>query len=43
MSWSEALGAAGKAYAADWSEARMCEAILVLYRSLQPNQALPAA
>lgn len=33
---AQALGAAGKAYAAGWSEARMGEAILALYQSLHP-------
>jgi glycosyltransferase involved in cell wall biosynthesis len=40
---AKALGLAGKAYAATWSEARMCEAVLALYQSLQPEQALRAA
>lgn len=34
---AQALGAAGKAYAAGWSEARMCEAILALYHTLHPK------
>jgi glycosyltransferase involved in cell wall biosynthesis len=33
---AQALGAAGKAYAATWNEARMCEAVLALYQSLHP-------
>ncbi len=36
---AQALGAAGKAYAANWSEARMGETILALYQSLQPEAA----
>ncbi len=36
---AQALGAAGKAYAADWSEARMGGAILALYQSLHPEAA----
>jgi len=40
---AQALGAAGKVYAAGWSEARMCEAILALYQSLYPDRALCAA
>jgi 1,2-diacylglycerol 3-alpha-glucosyltransferase len=32
-----ALGAAGKTYAANWSEARMGDAILALYHTLQPG------
>jgi glycosyltransferase involved in cell wall biosynthesis len=40
---AKALGLAGKTYAATWSEARMCEAVLALYQSLQPEQALRAA
>jgi glycosyltransferase involved in cell wall biosynthesis len=36
---AQALGAAGKAYAANWSEARMGDAILALYQSLQPDAA----
>lgn len=35
----QALGATGKAYAANWSEARMGEAILALYQSLHPEAA----
>ncbi|MCL5060965.1 MAG: hypothetical protein M1449_11105 [Candidatus Thermoplasmatota archaeon] len=34
---AQALGAAGKAYAATWNEARMCEAILALYQNLHPE------
>ncbi|KVW92789.1 glycosyltransferase [Thiobacillus denitrificans] len=34
---AQALGAAGKAYAAGWSESRMCEAILALYQNLHPK------
>lgn len=34
---AQALGAAGKTYAANWSEARMGEAVLALYRSLHPE------
>ncbi|MHB1214247.1 MAG: glycosyltransferase [Thiobacillus sp.] len=37
---AQALGAAGKTYAAGWSEARMCASILALYHSLQPDTAL---
>lgn len=36
---AQALGAAGKAYAAEWSEARMGDAILALYQSLLPEAA----
>ena len=36
---AQALGAAGKAYAATWSEARMGEAVLALYQSLHPEAA----
>lgn len=38
---ARALGEAGKAYAASWSEARMIAAVLALYRDLQSNAALP--
>lgn len=34
---AQALGAAGKAYAATWNEAGMCAAILALYQSLHPE------
>jgi glycosyltransferase involved in cell wall biosynthesis len=34
---ARALGAAGKAYAAGWSEGRMAEAIIALYQSLHPE------
>jgi 1,2-diacylglycerol 3-alpha-glucosyltransferase len=40
---AQALGAMGKIYAESWSEARMVEAILGLYRSLQPERVLCAA
>jgi hypothetical protein len=40
---AQALGAVGKAYAATWSEARMCEAVLSLYQTLHPEGALRAA
>ncbi len=40
---AQALGAAGKGYAAGWSEARMCEAILALYQTLHPEHALCTA
>jgi 1,2-diacylglycerol 3-alpha-glucosyltransferase len=36
---AQALGAAGKAYAANWSEARMGESVLALYQSLHPEAA----
>ena len=36
---AQALGAAGKAYAANWSEARMGEAVVALYQSLHPHAA----
>ena len=36
---AQALGVAGKVYAAGWSEARMCEAILALYQNLHPEAA----
>ncbi|MHB1054185.1 MAG: glycosyltransferase [Thiobacillus sp.] len=36
---AQALGAAGKAYAATWNEAGMCEAILGLYQNLHPGAA----
>lgn len=36
---AQALGAAGKVYAAGWSEARMCEAVLALYHNLHPEAA----
>lgn len=36
---AQALGAAGKAYAATWSEARMGDAVLALYQSLHPEAA----
>ncbi|MBW8329787.1 MAG: glycosyltransferase [Thiobacillus sp.] len=35
---AQALGAAGKVYAAGWSEGRMCESILALYQTLHPEQ-----
>ena len=38
---ARALGEAGKAYAASWSEARMIEAVLALYRDLQSDAAMP--
>jgi 1,2-diacylglycerol 3-alpha-glucosyltransferase len=37
---AQALGSTGKAYAESWSEARMIESILVLYRSLQAEPVL---
>jgi 1,2-diacylglycerol 3-alpha-glucosyltransferase len=37
---AQALGSTGKAYAERWSEARMIESILVLYRSLQAEPVL---
>ncbi len=40
---AQALGAAGKGYAAGWSEGRMCESILALYQTLHPEQGLCAA
>lgn len=36
---AQALGETGKAYAANWSEARMGEAVLALYQSLHPEAA----
>jgi len=36
---AQALGAAGKTYAAGWSEARMGETILALYQNLYPEAA----
>ncbi len=36
---AQALGAVGKAYAANWSEGRMGEAVLALYQSLRPEAA----
>jgi glycosyltransferase involved in cell wall biosynthesis len=36
---AQALGTAGKAYAATWSDARMVESVLALYRDLQPQPA----
>jgi glycosyltransferase involved in cell wall biosynthesis len=39
---AQALGAAGKLYAATWSEARMVDAVLALYRTLRPH-AVPRA
>jgi 1,2-diacylglycerol 3-alpha-glucosyltransferase len=40
---AQALGAVGKAYAATWSEDRMCEAVLSLYKALHPEGVLHAA
>jgi glycosyltransferase involved in cell wall biosynthesis len=40
---AQALGAVGKAYAATWSEARMCEAVVALYQTLHPEGVLRAA
>ena len=40
---AQALGAAGKTYAAGWSEARMVETILKLYQGLQGEPALRVA
>jgi len=34
---AQALGAAGKVYAAGWSESRMCDAVLALYHTLRPK------
>lgn len=40
---AQALGAVGKAYAATWSEDRMCEAVLSLYQTLHPEGVLRTA
>lgn len=40
---AQALGAAGKAYAASWSEARMGEAVLALYHTLHPAYGIDTA